>query len=153
MCAILGPFLAHSQPVIAPLSCHRLQLLGLSLSTDMAPQRSASGRIVGRSRLSPRLAFIWGRSWRRITAIILVRKDPGRHNEVVATGVFALLARNKNNSPTRNNLLPLFFLTRAHAPSARLAASHWERAGIPRRTRVISWIPKPRCCFFCSVSL
>ena len=63
---------------------------------------------MGDTGLSSRQAIIWGRSWRRITAIILVRKDPGRHNEVVATGVFSLLARKKNNSPTRNNLFPLF---------------------------------------------
>ena len=63
MCAILGLFLAHPQPVIAPFSSCRLQHQEATIFAERAGWAAASSSILRRNILLHRKAIIGGRSW------------------------------------------------------------------------------------------
>jgi len=56
-----------------------LQHQDVTISAEQVRLGDRIEEILGRNRLSPRQAIIWGRSWRRITAIILARRKLHRH--------------------------------------------------------------------------
>jgi len=76
------PMLAHYPLILGSLS----PIIVVQVATPGCHHLRGTGRmggcieeILGRSRLPLRKAIIWGRSWRRITTIILVRRKRYRH--------------------------------------------------------------------------
>ena len=77
--------LAHYPLILGSLS----PIIVVQVATPGCHHLRGTGRmggcieeILGRNRLSPRQAIIWGRSWRRITAIILASKKLRRHGVI-----------------------------------------------------------------------
>ncbi len=75
MCAILGLFLAHSQPVIPPFSSYRSQTQDVTISDERVRMGDRIEEILGRNRLSLRKGTM-GRKKRRRALILCFRDFP-----------------------------------------------------------------------------